>query len=66
MREKEGLSLVPSPIVFSQFNVSSAFAWLVPLLNETQTKNTAKKPSTQSITQSNLQFLWPSPLLSAS
>ena len=41
----------PPPIVFSQFDVGSDFAWLVPVLNETQTKNTrSKKPSSQAIT----------------
>ena len=52
--EKEGFSLAPSPpppIVFSQFDVGSEFAWLVPVLIETQTKNTRpKKPSSQGIT----------------
>ena len=52
--EKEGFSLAPSPpppIVFSQFDVGSEFAWLVPVLIETQTKNTRpKKPSSQAIT----------------
>ena len=44
--EKEGFSLV-----FSQFDVGSEFAWLVPVLIETQTKNTRpKKPSSQGIT----------------
>lgn len=41
----------PPPIVFSQFDVGSEFAWLVPVLIETQTKNTRpKKPSSQAIT----------------
>ena len=41
----------PPPIVFSQFDVGSEFAWLVPVLIETQTKNTRpKKPSSQGIT----------------
>ena len=53
--EKEGFSLAPpphpTPIVFSQFDVGSEFAWLVPVLIETQTKNTRpKKPSSQAIT----------------
>ena len=50
--EKEGFSLAPPPpIVFSQFDVGSEFAWLVPVLIETQTKNTRpKKPSSQAIT----------------
>ena len=39
------------PIVFSQFDVGSEFAWLVPVLIETQTKNIRhKKPSSQAIT----------------
>ena len=64
--EKEGFSL--APIFFSQFDVGSEFAWLVPVLIETQTKNTLpEKPSWQAITYSNLQFLCrPYPLLSAS
>ena len=54
--EKERFSLAPPPpppppIVFSQFDVGSEFAWLVPVLIETQTKNTRpKKPSSQGIT----------------
>ena len=51
--EKEGFSPAPPPppIVFSQFDVGSEFAWLVPVLIETQTKNTRpKKPSSQGIT----------------
>ena len=51
-RKKAFLSpLPPPPIVFSQFDVGSEFAWLVPVLIETQTKNTRpKKPSSQAIT----------------
>ena len=54
--EKEGFSLpppppYPPPIVFSQFDVGSEFAWLVPVLIETQTKNSRpKKTSSQAIT----------------
>ena len=49
--EKEGLSLAPPPIVFSQFDVGSDFAWLVPVLIETQTKNMRPiKPSSQAVT----------------
>lgn len=41
----------PPPIVFSQFDVGSEFAWLVPVLIETQTKNSRpKKTSSQAIT----------------
>ena len=50
--EKEGISLAPPPpIVFSHFDVGSGFAWLVPVLIETQMKNTRpKEPSSQAIT----------------
>ena len=54
--EKEGFSLAPPPpypppIVFSRFDVGSEFAWLVPVLIETQTKNSRpKKTSSQAIT----------------
>lgn len=50
-RKKAFLSPPPPPIVFSQFDVGSEFAWLVPVLIETQTKNSRpKKTSSQAIT----------------
>ena len=50
-RKKAFLSPLPPPIVFSQFDVGSDFAWLVPVLIETQTKNMRPiKPSSQAVT----------------